>query len=107
MSIRLCPATDVPLSEVRRVELADGREIALYHLDDGFFATDDLCSHGEAFLSDGEIEDDQIICPYHMGAFDIRTGEATMAPCHIAIRSYRIVEDGGELFIEAADVSST
>jgi len=107
MSIRLCPASDVPLCEVRRVELADGREIAIYHLDDGFHATDDLCSHGEAFLSDGEIEDGQIVCPYHMGAFDIRTGEATMAPCHIPIRSYRVTEDGGELFIESVDVSST
>lgn len=107
MSIRLCRASDVPSCEVRRVELEDGRNIALYHLDDGFFATDDLCSHGEAFLSDGEIEDDQIICPYHMGAFDIRTGEATMAPCHISIRTYRVVEDGDELFIEGADVSSS
>ncbi len=37
------------------------------------------------------IENGEIVCPYHMGRFDIRTGEATGAPCSIAIRTYNVM----------------
>jgi nitrite reductase/ring-hydroxylating ferredoxin subunit len=104
MKVRLCAAAELPLGEVRRCELADGRALALYRLEDGVFATDDLCTHGAANLSDGEIEDGNIVCPYHLGAFDIRTGEATAAPCQKALRSYRVVEADGALFVEGETV---
>lgn len=105
MSVRLCPKYLVPSQEVRGFELEDGRAVAVYHLEDGFYATDDVCTHGEALLSDGEIEDGQIFCPYHMGAFDIRTGEATVAPCHIAIRTYLVIERDEELLLEVSERS--
>ena len=50
-------------------------------------------------LADGEIEDGQIICPYHMGKFDIRTGEATGAPCSVAIRTYPVIEADGAILL--------
>jgi nitrite reductase/ring-hydroxylating ferredoxin subunit len=106
MNVRLCPKANLPLFEVRRVELADGRALAVYRLEDGFFATDDLCTHGNAQLSEGEIEDGQIVCPYHLGAFDIRTGEASAAPCHIPLRTYRVSEVDGELFVDGETVGT-
>jgi len=96
---RLCAAADVAEGEVRQVDLGDGRVLAVYRLEGEVFATDDLCSHGDASLADGEIENGQIVCPYHMGTFDIRTGEATGAPCSIAIRTYAVVEQGGEIML--------
>lgn len=75
----------------------DGRDpIALYRIGDEFFATDDICTHGHAFLSEGDVEDGDIVCPFHNGAFDIRTGEPTGPPCSIPIRTYpvRVGEDG-------------
>lgn len=95
MNRRLCASAELPEGEVRQVDLGDGRVLAVYRVDGQVFATDDLCSHGDASLADGEIEDGQIVCPYHMGKFDIRTGEATGAPCSIAIRTYRVSEQDG------------
>jgi nitrite reductase/ring-hydroxylating ferredoxin subunit len=87
--------------EIKRVELPDGRAFAIYRLDDSFFVTDDLCTHGDAMLSEGMIEDGQVICPYHQGAFDIRTGEATGAPCSLPIRTYSVHVVDGEIQIDA------
>lgn len=101
MSERLCASADLPEGEVRQVDLGDGRILAVYRLDGAVYATDDLCSHGDASLADGEIEDGQIVCPYHMGKFDIRTGEATGAPCSIAIRTYAVSEQDGEILLGA------
>lgn len=100
MSRQLCASADLPEGEVRQVDLGDGRVLAVYRVDGGVFATDDLCSHGDASLADGEIEDGQIVCPYHMGKFDIRTGEATGAPCSIAIRTYRVSERDGYIQLD-------
>lgn len=97
---RLCNSTDVAEGEVRQVVLGDGRVLAVYRVDGAVFATDDLCSHGDASLADGEIEDGRIVCPYHLGSFCIRTGEPTGAPCAVPIRAYKVVEvDDGIMLI--------
>jgi nitrite reductase/ring-hydroxylating ferredoxin subunit len=67
---------------------------------DGYFATADLCTHGAACLSEGDIENDEIVCPFHGGTFDIKTGEATAAPCVIPVETYAVVVDGDIVYIE-------
>ncbi len=93
---RLCAVTDLVEGEIHRVELDGGHAIAVYLLDGEVFASDDLCTHGEASLAEGEIEDGKIVCPFHLGSFDIRTGAPCAAPCSIAIKVYpvAIVDDG-------------
>ena len=99
--LHLAWAADLPVNAVRQIVLDAGTAIALYHLADGFFATDDRCSHGEASLAEGEIEDGEIVCPFHLGKFDIRSGEATAAPCLTAIKTYPVALDAdGNLYIE-------
>ncbi|SKB47207.1 p-cumate 2,3-dioxygenase ferredoxin subunit [Rhizorhabdus histidinilytica] len=99
VTIRLCATDDIPEGEVRQFAVDDGRTLAVYRLDGDYFATDDLCTHGDASLSEGEIEDGKILCPYHMGSFDIRTGEACAAPCSIAIRTYKLAVDGDDVLL--------
>jgi nitrite reductase/ring-hydroxylating ferredoxin subunit len=97
---KVCNVSDVPSGEVRRFDHPDsGVAIALYHLTDGFYATDDLCSHGEASLSEGEIDGHDIVCPFHLGAFCIRTGKATAAPCSVPIRTYQVSIVGDDVCI--------
>ncbi len=98
---RLCSSTDVPEGEVFQVDLGDGRVLAVYRVDSAVYATDDLCSHGDASLADGEIEDGKIVCPYHLGSFCIRTGEPTGAPCSVPIRTYQVTELAGDILLIA------
>ncbi|GAD50192.1 putative 2Fe-2S ferredoxin [Caenibius tardaugens NBRC 16725] len=98
---RLCASSDVPEGEVFQVDLGDGRVLAVYRFEDAVFATDDLCSHGDASLADGEIEDGKIVCPYHLGSFCIKTGEPTGAPCSVPIKTYQVEEIDGEIMLIA------
>jgi nitrite reductase/ring-hydroxylating ferredoxin subunit len=100
--VHLCAATDVRVGEALRIEVPGQPAIAVYNLGGEFFATDDLCTHGDASLADGEIDGDSVICPFHLGAFCIRTGEPTAAPCSDPLRTYPVERIGDDLYVELA-----
>ena len=74
-------------------------DIALCRLGDHYHALADLCTHGLASLSDGEIEDGQIFCPFHGGAFDIATGKPTERPCTIPLKTFEIEVTDGVVYL--------
>ena len=101
--VKLFLASELEVNEIRQVEL-DGREpIAIYNLDGEYFATDDTCTHGNASMAEGDIDGSEVYCPFHMGAFDIRTGDATVAPCSVPLKTYEVVIEDGYLFILMED----
>jgi naphthalene 1,2-dioxygenase system ferredoxin subunit len=77
-----------------------GREIALYEMDGEVFATDDICTHAYAKLSDGWMERGEIECPLHAGRFDIKTGKATAPPCVDDLKTYPVRVEGGEIQVK-------
>ena len=97
----LCPAADVPLNGCRRISRGRHGAIALFNLDGRFYATDDRCSHGNASLAQGDIDEGVVYCPLHAGGFDIATGEPVHPPCDEPIRTYRLHEQDGDLYLAA------
>lgn len=98
-----CRISDLADGEVRQITPAGHAPIALYRLGGIFYATDDTCTHGEASLSDGFVQDGQIICPFHLGRFCIRTGEALAPPCFTALAVYAVRVEGDLIFIDLPD----
>ena len=72
-----------------------GHDIAIYDHDGEIFATDDICTHAYAKLSDGWLDKGEIECPLHAGRFDVKTGKATAPPCIDDLKTYpvRVVDD--------------
>ena len=73
---------------------AEGREVALYLVEGEPYASDNVCTHGDARLSDGFVIDHCIECPLHQGQFDIRTGAVLCDPVTEPIRVYPVRFDG-------------
>jgi naphthalene 1,2-dioxygenase system ferredoxin subunit len=80
---------DVPEGDVIGIRVA-GKEIAVYDVEGEVFATDNLCTHGAARMSDGFLEGREIECPLHQGRFDVCTGKAMCAPLTDNIRTYPV-----------------
>jgi nitrite reductase/ring-hydroxylating ferredoxin subunit len=90
--------------EVEVIEY-DGIAIAVFKLDEGYFAIDDECSHDEASLSEGEIvEECQIECPKHGARFDIKSGKNLSFPAVVPVKSYPVKVENGVIFIEASEL---
>lgn len=87
---------DLNPGEMMYVEV-DDVPICLINLDGEYHAINDVCTHQEASLSDGTIEGDEIECPLHGGAFDIRTGDPVAFPVVTPIEKYRVRVDGDEV----------
>ena len=76
-----------------------GHDIALYSVDGAVYATDNLCTHGNARLCDGFIEGLEIECPFHQGRFDLRTGEPTCAPATEPLKIWPVKIDGDRVYL--------
>ena len=77
-----------------RMIVVNGRHIALFRLDDGFFAIDNLCLHQAGPLCDGDIEDGVVTCPWHGWSYEIRSGTLVQDPrVGVSTHNTRIVGD--------------
>ena len=93
---------DLPEDDVIGVTVG-GRDVALYTVSDEVFATDNLCTHGNARLCDGFLEGHEIECPLHQGRFDVRDGRALCAPLTEALRSYPVRIERNKVFVQLGD----
>lgn len=89
--VPVCSAAEVAEGTVRQYEVAGLGTIALYCIEGAHYATDDLCTHGQASLSDeGSLDGHIIYCGWHLGSFDVRTGEPASPPCTQPLQTYRV-----------------
>ncbi len=75
------------------------RTFAVYNTEQGYFATDGLCTHEDQHLADGLVIDDVIECPLHQGRFHIPTGKAMSAPVCVDLKTYPVQVSDGKIYI--------
>jgi len=77
------------------------KDVAIYHMPDGdFCATENVCSHEFALLTEGWMENGCIECPLHAAQFDIRTGKALSAPADEDIAVYPVKVEGEDVLVQ-------
>jgi 3-phenylpropionate/trans-cinnamate dioxygenase ferredoxin subunit len=99
MSTKLCPLGDVAEGTAVRIELA-AADIAVIRVGDEVFALDDVCSHAEFPLTDGEVDESTIECALHGSRFDLRTGKALGPPATQPVRTYPVSVIDGDVYID-------
>lgn len=61
---------------------AGGQKLLVFHLDDGFYATQARCTHIFASLAKGRlVNGSEIQCPLHRARFDVRSGAVREWAC--------------------------
>ena len=66
----------------------DGKPIAVFNIAGKYFAIDDICSHDEGPLADGELDGHSIECPRHGARFDLESGKVLSMPAVADIAAY-------------------
>jgi 3-phenylpropionate/trans-cinnamate dioxygenase ferredoxin component len=93
--VRACALIDLTDGEALSVELAGLPEpVAIVRTKGEVFAIQDVCSHAEVPLSEGEIDGCTIECWLHGSRFDLRTGKPTGMPATEPVPVYPVkIED--------------
>jgi len=95
----------------QRSKLAEGdivgasigdKQVAVYLIGGEIYATDNICTHAYACLSDGYLEGDIIECPLHAGRFEVKTGKALGAPVTQDIAVYPVKLEGDDVMVKLA-----
>jgi nitrite reductase/ring-hydroxylating ferredoxin subunit len=83
---------------MKGIELGD-LQIAIYNVEGEIYATDNICTHAFAMLTDGFLDGDVIECPLHGGCFKVKTGEGMGAPISEDIKTYPVRLNGDTIEI--------
>jgi nitrite reductase/ring-hydroxylating ferredoxin subunit len=98
---RAAESSAIAEENVIGVEIS-GRKIALYRIAGKVYATDNVCTHAYALLSDGYVENGCIECPLHQGLFEIATGKGKGAPITADLETFPAKEEEGWALVELA-----
>jgi 3-phenylpropionate/trans-cinnamate dioxygenase ferredoxin subunit len=100
MLIKACRVDQLKPGEALRLNAAP--PVAVYRLNDGYYATEDSCSHAQASLAAGDIDLDEctIECPYHGSLFDVRSGRVLSLPANRRLKTYTVKVVDEEVFVE-------
>jgi nitrite reductase/ring-hydroxylating ferredoxin subunit len=89
---------ELPLGHVRACSV-NGRTIALYHTQKGFFATDNTCPHRGGPLAEGDLIGNEITCPWHLWGFDVETGLCAGNP-DIRVAAHPVRVEGERILVK-------
>jgi len=100
--VKACTTDQLKPGQALRLNLTP--PVALFRLNDGFYATEDTCSHAQASLAAGDIDVDEctVECPYHASLFDIRSGHVLSLPANRPVKTYPVKIVEGEVFVEVS-----
>ena len=99
---RACAVAEILEGEAVAVTL-DGIDVAVARHEDEFFAVQDLCTHGQVALSEGEVEDCAIECWLHGSKFDLRSGKPTGLPATQPVATFPVQVQGDDIHVDVAE----
>ena len=76
------------------------KQILLANLDGKIYATDLICTHAEADLSNGMLSEEGVRCPLHLSVFNLETGMPQNPPAEKPLRTYNVKIDQNEIYVE-------
>jgi chlorite dismutase/nitrite reductase/ring-hydroxylating ferredoxin subunit len=100
--MEVCPLDELGPGETRTVFL-EGKMVGLFNVDGQLYAINNRCTHARGPLSEGEVnaEECSVVCPWHYGKFDLRTGQALDGVVRRPVDTYRVEIRDGAIYVGA------
>jgi 3-phenylpropionate/trans-cinnamate dioxygenase ferredoxin subunit len=103
--VKACAIADVTDGGALRV-MIEGIPVAIVRSAGDVYAIQDVCSHANVALSEGEIEDQTIECWLHGSRFDLVTGRPTGLPATVPVPVYPVKIDGDDILVAVSSKTS-
>jgi 3-phenylpropionate/trans-cinnamate dioxygenase ferredoxin subunit len=96
--VKVAKTSDLPPGERIVVEV-DDLYIAVFNVGGEFYAIEDVCTHDDGPLAEGELDGYEIECPRHGARFDIRTGKVLSFPAVVDVPWFEVKVEGDDVLV--------
>ncbi|WP_274363520.1 Rieske (2Fe-2S) protein [Paenibacillus thermotolerans] len=97
--VQIANTRDIAAGEMKQIVFNE-ECLALFHVEDGYYVTSNLCTHRKQYLTDGSLDGEIVSCPRHGGKFDVKTGAPTAGPCYTPLPTYSVEIRNDEIWID-------
>jgi 3-phenylpropionate/trans-cinnamate dioxygenase ferredoxin subunit len=102
--VRVCALSELEQDMPKRVEVGQ-TPISIVRTEGEVYAINDICSHANVSLSEGEVEGCQIECWLHGSSFDLRTGKPSGLPATQPVPVYPVKIEGDDVLVSVTQES--
>jgi nitrite reductase (NADH) small subunit len=96
--VKICKTSDVKTGSGKSIEI-NGKAIAVFNVDGKFYAINDVCGHRGGPLSEGELDGNTVICPWHGWRYDVTSGANELVP-DFPTEKYAVKIEGDDVLVE-------
>jgi nitrite reductase/ring-hydroxylating ferredoxin subunit len=97
--VKVAKSDEIAPGQGKLIEV-EGKRIALFNVDEHFYAIDDTCTHRGGPLSEGLLNGREVTCPWHGAVFDVTTAEVLRPPAPREVARYNVRVVGGDIEVE-------
>ncbi|MBI5777221.1 MAG: Rieske (2Fe-2S) protein [Nitrospirae bacterium] len=95
--IRIADIADIKPGSGTTVEVG-GKSLAVFNVEGSYYVIDNDCVHRGGPLGAGELEGNNVSCPWHGWSYDVKTGKCINNPS-ACVKSYPVTIDGADINI--------
>ena len=95
--VKVAQTSEIPAGQGKCVEV-EGKRIAIFNVDDTYYAIDDVCPHQGGPLSEGELGGTVVTCPWHGWEYDITTG-VNRDDSDVVQEKFEVMVDGNDILV--------
>ncbi len=97
--VKAAKKSEIPSDTGHCVEV-NGKEIALFKVNDKVHAIYHVCPHQGGPLAEGGLNGNVVTCPWHGWEFDVTTGACTFNDS-IKQPTFKVKEEGDDVYVQA------
>ena len=103
--VKACKRSDIAKGSLKLVTIG-GKQLVIANIDGSFYAMDNLCSHEQGNLSEGQLNGDILTCPDHSAQFEVKTGKVLAGPdgepanTITPEKTYKVTVQGDDVMVE-------
>ena len=96
--VKVAEVDEIEEGQMMAVEV-DGEPVCLANVYGEICAFTDNCTHISGPLSEGDLENEVVTCPWHGAQFNVRTGKVVRGPARQDILTYPVRVEGQSILI--------
>ena len=96
--VKICKTADIKAGCGKSIEIS-GKPLALFNVDGGFYAINDVCGHRGGPLGEGELDGKTVVCPWHGWRYNVTTGENELVP-DLPTQKYEVKIEGEDILVD-------